>query len=109
MSVGRFCLCRVEPTDRTVSVAKDAVLQELNAGKRGNDTVMVDKDGHFVLILTNTDRVGAEAALGRLVARLEAHLGVACQRAVAVCPDDGQTAEALLEVLRLRCERSRQG
>ena len=80
------------------------MVQEFNEGKRGNDTVMVDKDGHFVLILTNTDRAGAEAALGRLAARLEARLGVGWRRAVAVCPDDGQTSEALMDVLSARCE-----
>ncbi len=104
---GRFCLCRVEPTNRTGAVTQDAVLQEFNAAKRGSDTVLVEEDGHFVLILTNTDRAGAEAALGRLVARIEARLGVDWRRAVAVCPDDGKTAEALMDVLRLRCGRSR--
>jgi PAS domain S-box-containing protein len=106
---GRFCLCRVEPTDRMVSVAQAAVVQEFNKGKRENDTALVDEDGHFMLILTNTDRAGAETALGRLVARLEARLGEGWRRAAAVCPDDGQTLEALMEVLRLRCGRSRQG
>jgi len=105
----RFCLCRVEPTNRTGSVVQDAVLQEFNAAKRASDTAMVDEYGHFVLILTNTDRAGAEAALGRLVAHIEARLGVGWRRAVAVCPDDGRTAEALMEVLRRRCGRSRAG
>jgi len=104
---GRFCLCRVEPTDRSGAVAQDAVMQEFNAAKRGDDTVMVDEDGHFVLILTNTDRAGAEAALERLVARIEARLGANWLRAVAVCPDDGKTADALMDVLRCRCGRPR--
>jgi hypothetical protein len=91
------------------SVAQHTVIREFNQGKRGNDTVMVDKDGHYVLVLTNTDRAGAEVALARLVARLEARLGMGWRRAVAVCPDDGQTAEALMEVLRHRCGRSRRG
>ena len=74
-------------------------------GKREDDTVLVDEDGNFVLILTNTYRAGAEVGCRRLAARLQERLGVAWQWAVAVCPDDGQTAEALLEVLRVRAEK----
>jgi hypothetical protein len=87
-----------------VPVVHSAVAQELNAGKRGNDSILVDEEGHFVLLLSNTDQAGAEVACRRLAERLEKRLGVRWHWAVAVCPDDGQTAEALMEVLRLRCE-----
>ena len=99
----RFCLCRIEPAERTVSVAQEAVVREFNAGKRGSDRVMVDEDGHFVLMMTNTDPTGAEMACRRIAARIELCLGVRWRWAVASYPDDGQTAEMLMEVLRHRC------
>jgi len=106
VGLGRFCFCRMDPVERTVSVSQDAVVEELNKGKRENDTVLVDDDGNFVLILTNTDRAGAEMGCRRLAGRLQERLGVAWQWAVAVCPDDGQSAEVLLEVLRVRAEKA---
>ena len=106
VGLGRFCFCRMDPVERTVSVCQDTVVQELNMGKRENDTVLVDEDGNFVLILTNTYRAGAEVGCRRLAARLQERLGVEWQWAVAVCPDDGQTAESLLEVLRVRAEKA---
>ena len=35
---GRFCLCRVEPTDRMRSIAQDAVIQEFNQCERRGTT-----------------------------------------------------------------------
>jgi nitrogen-specific signal transduction histidine kinase len=106
VGLGRFCCCRMDPVVQTTSIFQDSVVQELNKGKRENDTVLIDEDGNFVLILTNTHRAGAEVVCRRLAARLEERLGVAWRWALAVCPDDGQTAEALMEVLRLRAEKA---
>ena len=107
-SVDRFCLCRLEPLESMTAVAQEAMVHELNAGKRDHDSIVVDPKGHCVLMLSNTNRAGAEVACRRLAARLEKRLNVGWRWAVAVCPEDGRTAELLMESLRLRCGTAQQ-
>jgi GGDEF domain-containing protein len=75
----------------------DEVCGRLRAGLRDHDLAAYLNNGHFVLLLTDTDAAGADIVLQRLLGDLpDVSAGEACS------PADGATFDELLECAKSR-------
>lgn len=75
----------------------DAVCARLRPGVRDEDLAAYLHNGHFVVLLTDTDAAGARVALHRLLAGLED-----VTAATACFPEDGASFDELLECAKAR-------
>jgi GGDEF domain-containing protein len=74
------------------------MVERLKEGLRESDLAAYLNNGHFVILLTETDGHGALRVLGRLLHGVEA--AVSC--GLARSPDDGETFDQLLEAAKAR-------
>jgi hypothetical protein len=90
---GIICLSLWAPTQDAI----DELCTGLKEGLRDHDLAAYLNNGHFVVLLTETDRAGADVVLQRLFAKCPEAAG-----ASACYPDDGESFDALLEVAKAR-------
>ncbi len=87
------CLSIWAPTEPLTA----AMCARLREGLRDHDLAAYLDNGHFVVLLTDTDTSGAELVLKRLLAEFE-EVSAAC----SWFPPDGITFDALLECAKAR-------
>jgi PAS domain S-box-containing protein len=103
-TTGSFSIGRLWPASAGVLVNQDSVLKELEAAKRTGDILLTDAEGNFILLF-RADQASARAACRRIAARLESRMGLPWFYTVASYPEDGRTAQELLDVTQ-RLEES---
>jgi hypothetical protein len=97
----RFTLCCFHLERKLVRRARLTLQDVLEEEKRSEDFLGMDKDGYVYLIFQDTTREGAKAACERLTERM----GDLIQDrkdsySIAVFPQDGDTAEALIRKVK---------
>lgn len=78
--------------------AEQEMVKRLKEGLRESDLAAYLNNGHFVILLTETDGRGALRVLGRLLHGVEQAVSCGLARA----PDDGETFDDLLEAAKAR-------
>jgi GGDEF domain-containing protein len=78
--------------------AQEQMVERLKVGLREHDLAAYLNNGHFVMLLTETDQRGAIRVLGRLLEGMETE--VSC--GIASHPSDGETFDELLEAAKAR-------
>jgi GGDEF domain-containing protein len=78
----------------------DALSRELRDGLREHDLAAYLNNGHFVVLLSETDARGALIVIDRIAKKI----GAGISASVAAYPDDGQNFDELLESAKSRAE-----